>query len=395
MIARRGAGVVIRRGPGVAIAIVLLLLIFGCGRPEQIFGCGRPPPKSDFELGKEHFEASNYVEAMMRLELWLKEDPDDVKGHNTEARVMLAVIYHDNETRQVQYEAEFKRLQSMGEPGMAAVLKLMENRTIASRLGNTIGDILIRGAELSVPPLMAGMKGTNPRLRIYARDALIQIGEPAVQPLVQLLDDPDLYNRSRAVEALRSIGHKSAIEPLEAKLNDPSRLVQVQAAAALYSMGRKGTTRKVILDALASGDIQSKRVAARTLAEVIDDPPLNPVLKAMASPDADLRSYATRAVGKTRSPEAIQPLMKMLLEDGNDQVKASAAESLVEIGKPAVEPLIARLEEADNIELTIRLVQILGNIGDKKAIKPLEKVYNGTSNQVLQNEAARALNKID
>ncbi len=52
------------------------------------------------------------------------------------------------------------------------------------------------------------------------------------------------------------------------------------------------------------------------------------------------------------------------------------------------------MEKTNDMELTIRIVQILGNVGDKKAVKPLKKVYDETSNIVLQNEAARALNNI-
>jgi HEAT repeat protein len=82
------------------------------------------------------------------------------------------------------------------------------------------------------------------------------------------------------------------------------------------------------------------------------------------------------------------------VEDENDQVKTSAIESIGEIGKPAVDPLIKLLEETKDVELTIRLVQVLGKIGDKKAVKPLEKIYNESTNSVLKNETAKALNMI-
>lgn len=374
-----------KRGTGIIIVAMTLFLVFGCGRP---------PQKSDFELGEEYFRAAAYKDAMMKLETWLKENPNDEQGHNTKAHVMLAVMYHDDETRQKLFETKFKILQGMGEPGMAAVLKLIEEPTIASRLGNTINDILVKGGELSVPPLMQNMKSPNQRLRIYARDVFVQLGEPAVASLIELLNDPDLYNRSRAIEVLSKIGDKKAIKPLEAKLSDSSGLVRIQAAAALYGMGQENTTKKVILDALKSEDVQAKRVAIKAVAESVDDPPLKPMLELMKDADADVRNYAAQAIGKTRSAEAVPPLVKILQEDENQQVRASAAGSLEKLGKSAVEPLIKVLEGTEDMELTIRIVQILGNLGDKKAIKPLEKVYKETSNAVLKNETAKALNKI-
>jgi HEAT repeat protein len=80
-----------------------------------------------------------------------------------------------------------------------------------------------------------------------------------------------------------------------------------------------------------------------------------------------VRNHAVISIGKIRSPESVQPLIRILVEDESDQVKASAADSLRKIGKPAVNPLIKLVEETKEIELTIRLVQILGKIGDKKS----------------------------
>jgi HEAT repeat protein len=77
-----------------------------------------------------------------------------------------------------------------------------------------------------------------------------------------------------------------------------------------------------------------------------------------------------------------------------DNVKNSAAKSLEKIGKPAAEPLIELLEKTKDVETLIRIVQALGDIGDKGAVKPMERIYNQASNPLLKNETAKALNKI-
>jgi len=378
MIARSGA-------TSIALVAISLFLIFGCGREK---------PKSDFELGQAYFEASDYRKAMIRLESWVQQDPNNVQGHNAEAHAMLAVIYHDDETRQSLFEDELKKLQGMGDPGMTAVLKLVESPTIESRLGSTIEDILVKAGEPSVGPLMKDLKSSNPRLRKYAQQVIIKIGAPAVSSLIEALNDPDVYIRSMSVESLSEIGDERAVEPLKQRLNDPSRLMQVTVAAALHKMGQMNPT-DVILSALEDEDIVTRRAAAKAAWENVDNPPLAPLLKAMKDTDADVRNYTALAIGKTRSPEAIQPMLKALREDENDQVKSSAAKSLEMIGEPTVDPLINLLEGTKDMELTVRIVQILGNIGDKRAIKPMEKVYNEATNPLLKNETAKALNKID
>ncbi len=373
---------IVRRGAGIIVLIVLFL----------IFGCGREKPKTDFELGKEYFLASDYPKAMIRLEKWVQQYPDSPQ--NSEAHAMLAVIYHDDETRQTYYKAEIDTLKKIGEPAMSAVLKMMENLTTATRLGNTIRDILVEGGQLSVNPLITHLKGHNWRLRRNAQETLTKMGSPAVEALIKALDDPDVYVRSLAIEALSEIGDKRAIEPLEKQMEDPDKLIQVTAAAALHKMGR-GNPRNIIINAMTDDNAATRRVAAKAIWEIIDNPPLSLLLKAMKDSDPDVRNYVTLAVGKTRNPEAIGPLIKALKEDEDDRVRDSAAKALHQIGTPAVDPLIKELAGTKDMEIVIRIAQTLGDIGDKRAIKPLEKVYNEATNPLLKNETAKALNKID
>ena len=85
----------------------------------------------------------------------------------------------------------------------------------------------------------------------------------------------------------------------------------------------------------------------------------------------------------------------MLKDDESDEVKTSVRASLEKIGKPAVNPLIKLLEgTTEDMGLTIRIVQIMGNIGDKRADKPLDKVWQEATNPLLKDETAKALNKL-
>jgi len=372
-----------RRGASIALILVALFLVSGCGREK---------PKSDFELGKEYFLASDYPKAMIRLEQWVQQTPDSPQKN--EAHAMLAVIYHDDETRQRYYEAEVNELKKIGEPGLSAVLRMLENPTTATRLGTTIREILVAGGQLSVNPLITHLRGNNWRLKRNAQETLINMGAPAVEALIKVLNDPDVHARSLAIRALSEIGDKRAIDSLEKQMEDPNTLIQVTAAAALHKMGQ-GNPRNIIINGLTDANVETRRAAAEAIWEIIDDPPLSLLLKAMKDADPDVRNYTTMSVGKTRNPEATGVLIKALKEDEDDRVRESATKALHQIGKPAVDPLIKELEGTKDIEIVIRIAQTLGNIGDKRAIKPLEKVYNEAANPLLKNETAKALNKID
>lgn len=367
-----------------ALALSFLYAISGCGRMRG--------KKTSFELGKEYFLASEYPKAMIRFEKWIQEKPNTPQA--LEAHAILVLIYHDDETRKNLYEAEVKKIQGMGEQGVNTMLKLLEdNPVIDSRLRNTARSVLVDIGQPAVGPVMLAMRGTNPRIRKFAQETLSEMGPVAVDALIAVLDNPDPYVRGRAIESLSQIGDTRAVEAIKGKLNDPSKLVQVEAAAALHKMGVMNPT-DTIIGALSDPDVITRRSAAKAASEIIKNPPLGPLLKAVNDEDPEVRDYAVQALGKTGSPEAVQPLINIMKSDVVDNVKNSAAKSLEKIGTPAVEPLIVLLEKTKDVETLIRIVQALGDIGDKSAVKPMERVYNQASNPLLKNETAKALNKI-
>jgi len=73
--------------------------------------------------------------------------------------------------------------------------------------------------------------------RREATGALIRIGAPAVEPLIQALKDKDPVIRFGAADALGGIGDKRAVEPLIEALKDEDAAVRAWAALALGNIG--------------------------------------------------------------------------------------------------------------------------------------------------------------
>jgi len=372
----------VKRCISVTLALSLLFLAMGCGREKS---------KSNFELGKAFFHASDYGEASTRLETWLtkKNNPD-----REEAHAMLVIIYHDMPKRQAEYEREMGMLKSLGEPGATAVVKLMENPSTAGRLQRTIDDVLLTAGSISIKPLMEHFNGANWRLKVHAQQVLSQMGDLAIPALTDALNSTDRFTKSMAIEALSRIDSQATMPLIEKKLEDPDRLVKVTAAVALHSMGKSNPT-KIIVEALNDPDVDVRRAATRAMAQILDDPPVSKILPLLKDADPDVRNYATIAIGKSKSAESVQALVKEIESDTNEQVRNSAGNALESIGELSVEPLIKLLQRTDDMELIIRLAQILGNIGDKRAIEPLENMYKKESRALIKNEVAKALNKID
>lgn len=366
----------------IALGISLVFLMFGCGREKS---------KTDFELGKGYFLASEYTQAMIRLESWVKKkkNPD-----LPDAYAMLAVIYRDKENRKAEYEQTIGILKDYGDEGMGAVVKLVENPTVASRLQENIDDILVRGGSSSVRPLIAALKNPNWRLKVHAHEALIKVGQPAIPALTAALNAPDSYTKSMAIDALSKIDAKSAEPMIQQKLNDPDKLVKVSAAVALYTMG-KTESADIIVDGLKDPNVDVRRIAAKAMAEIFNAPPVDKVMALMKDPDPDVRNYVTITLGKAKSESAVSMLVKEMRDDKNEQVRSSAGQALEAIGTPSVEPIIGLLKSTNDMELIIRTAQILGNIGDKRAVPAMEDAYKRSKNDMTKNEIAKALNKID
>ena len=73
--------------------------------------------------------------------------------------------------------------------------------------------------------------------RVSAKAALVQIGTPAVVPLVAALSNPDSEVRYRAADCLGEIKDFRAVASLIAALKDPASFVAATAADALGKIG--------------------------------------------------------------------------------------------------------------------------------------------------------------
>ncbi|WP_300608658.1 HEAT repeat domain-containing protein [Methanohalophilus sp.] len=203
--------------------------------------------------------------------------------------------------------------------------------------------------ETAVEVLIENLANENVSVKSEVVRSLVDIGEPAVAPLIQALenDNPDI--RKNSAIALGKIGDERAIEPLLDLLDDDNREVRHAAEIALGNIGEES------IDLLVSyAKNQDNAVYSRTIAVIV------------------LGEYGEKAV-----PSLIQ----LLSDDEYFLLHPDVRSALNKIGDPAVEPLIGLLDSADP-DVKSRAIQTLGDIGDDRAIEPLGKVLNDESEQV-------------
>lgn len=161
-------------------------------------------------------------------------------------------------------------LMSIGESAVEPLKKTLNDEQLKARrvaafalLKSNPDWVKSESAEEVIPDLINTFKSKDKYLREDAIDILRKIGEPAVEPLIETLDDKQWLVRESAAGALGRIKDSRAIEPLIEKLSDAQWEVR---RAAAYALGKIGDSKALSpLSKLAIKDnISDVRFAATT-----------------------------------------------------------------------------------------------------------------------------------
>jgi HEAT repeat protein len=110
-------------------------------------------------------------------------------------------------------------------------------------------------------------------------------------------------------------------------------------------------------------------------------------------PDAAVRYDAAMALGRFGYAEAVEPLIALIRQgESEDSLGSAAGTSLTRLGRPAVLPLQALLQDEDPWVRRMA-VRILGCIRDKRAIEPVALLLQDPD-QGVRRAAVAALEEI-
>jgi len=172
-----------------------------------------------------------------------------------------------------------------------------------------------------------------------------------------------------AIQALGRLKDDRAVEPLIDKALK-SELVTIRAAAvrALGEIGNPKAVEPLIIVLLKGPTWDVRQKAAHALGKIRDARAVGFLITVSEDGDEEtsIKEAAAEALGKIANDGAITALIHML--DTSMEEKASLV--LKEVGEPAVEHLISALNSKSQT-IRERVVTILGELGDKMAVKPL------------------------
>jgi twitching motility protein PilT len=165
-------------------------------------------------------------------------------------------------------------------------------------------------------------------VRDRALDSLRAFGDQLVEPVIELLQDPDADTRAGAVAVATAFDDNRIVPATIGLLKDADWWLRISAADAL---GRLRDPRAVepLVAVLADPDV--KWAAVEALGRIADLRALPAMGKMLADPAPDVRIEVMQALRNFKHPQVRQAIMQMAQNDPERAVRARALDILDEI----------------------------------------------------------------
>jgi len=225
---------------------------------------------------------------------------------------ILANVLKKDRNVAVKVNAAFA-LANMGGSAIPSLIKMLQGSTkIFAAMA--IGKALEKTPDVSlIPVLLKGLNDRDRDVRRYIAGALKKLGNPAVDALVDSLNNRRKSENERkyAAEALGDIGDTSAIPVLVGAIEDGSEEIKIYAAQALQKMGKAAVEQagKRMVEKVSDFDARLKN--AFFLAKFSDEKSLQFLIKILNY--ETYRRQATQALekyygGKVRKEDAVKKI---------------------------------------------------------------------------------------
>jgi HEAT repeat protein len=194
-------------------------------------------------------------------------------------------------------------------------------------------EALIYIGEEAVEDLLKALGDVRPETREAAERALIGIRAPAIPHIVLALPKQSLTVQRRMARILGEIGDESAVETLTQLLRDSDAGVQARIVQALGRIGDKRAA-PALLELLQKdqADETVRRSAARALGEIGDATVVEALVNALNDPI--LRGAAVPAL-RDLGGHSVEPLLRFIFAASDKETRALALQVLGDIGRNA------------------------------------------------------------
>jgi HEAT repeat protein len=328
-------------------------------------------------------------------------DIEKLKSESNIKKLMEALGYRKDTS--VARKAS-NALVEIGKQAVTPLVDVLKNKYYDDYIKELATQTLVNIGE---PAVMALINiGSNPYSKSYAMKALIELGTGSIPTLIQHLKQYGKqsslipYYPHFAIEVLGKMGEPAAEELVEVLCFSGLTHSEADKAAekALIMIGPPAV--QSLIKILKEDELHiDGYTRIENVLMTIGVPDIEPLIEIMQEKNlrVDVYKRAVALLGKIGNSEAIIPLTEMLTVE-DQSLRDVTADALYDLGwKPdsvelgaiyyvglrnwaeskkyrekAIEPLLICLENLD-LHTTDEIAQLLGNIGDMRAVERLEK----------------------
>lgn len=186
-------------------------------------------------------------------------------------------------------------------PEVSAEIQKLERGTTQEK--QAAMDRLVSLGKNAVPQLITAAEHQNPQVRVYAIQALGQIGADAgaaVPVLSRALKDTDKSVRQAAAQALNRLGKAALVPYLVQGLSDPNPTIRYNSAHSLSRLGKDATAAVPhLIKTLQDEDMWVRLTAAYALGGIGVDaaPAMSALVDSLGDRDDSVRHSVAYAIG--------------------------------------------------------------------------------------------------
>jgi S1-C subfamily serine protease len=203
----------------------------------------------------------------------------------------------------------------------------------SKELGDESARKMVREGSKAVPFLITAacyIYRDHREARERAERALVAIGSPSVDPLIQLLLSKNEQIRWQAASMLGDLKDRRAVDPLIRALEDTNGTVRF---IAILSLRQLNDARAVmpLIKLLSDDEWGVRSSAARLLGDFKDPRAVEPLIKLLSDSDRSVRGATIEALGDLKDKRALEPLRELLKTEFITDLRDAATKAIKEI----------------------------------------------------------------
>lgn len=228
----------------------------------------------------------------------------------------------------------------------------------------------IRDSQLEtfISPLRKAYRSKNNTVRWKTVEALAEIGaEKSEDIFLEALKDEYLYVRGEATKILGNLKSIKSAPHMIGNFNDESWWVRLETRDALVRLGKPA--ENLLIDALKDKDSSTRWQAAWVLGTIQSEKAAVPLVEILSDQNWMVRDEASIALKSIQSKRSIKPLI-VSLKDKREYVRKGAAWVLGEIkSEDAVDALIELLQNKVSGQDVSAALKKIGNLKGLMAVE--------------------------